>query len=154
MLLTKLIAMVFIFNLSINFNKSALKNKYNINDINEFCDNFLRIISFSMIWFIKINVMFWFSTNNDIQLMIQLNIFFFKNWESNLYDLSLKKILRHSCSTMSWFCFFQFFTLCAFVQWKILKWFLLICSIEFLFVQRIVNYDISSNMTIFYWLLI
>ena len=30
----------FIFNLLINFSKPALKNKYNMNDINKFCDNF------------------------------------------------------------------------------------------------------------------
>ena len=49
MLFTKSIAVIFIFDLLINFNKSALKNKYNMNDINNFCNNFMRIICFSII---------------------------------------------------------------------------------------------------------
>ena len=153
-LFTKLIAMIFIFNLLINFSKSVLKNKYNMNNINKSCNNFICMICFSIIQFIKMNMIFWFLTNDDIQLMIQLNIFFFENCESISYDLLLKFFLRRLCSTTSWFCLFQFFTLCAFVQWEILKWFLLICSIKFSFVQWIINHDASLNMTIFCWLLI
>ena len=154
MLFIKLIVVIFIFDLSFNSSKSTLKNKYNMNNINKFRDNFMHIICFSIIWFVKMNIIFQFSTNNDIQLMIQLNFFFFKNYKSISYDLSLKKFLWCSCSTILQFYLFQFFTLCAFVQWKVLKWFLLICSIKFLFVQWIINYDVSSNTTIFCWLLI
>ena len=80
MLFTKLIIMIFIFCLSINSNNLRLKNKYNVNDINKFCDNCMRIICFSIIQLININMMFQFSTNDDIQLIIQLNIFFLKLW--------------------------------------------------------------------------
>ena len=93
MLFTKLIAMIFTFNLSINSNKPALKNRYNMNDINEFCDNFVRIVYFSMIWFMKMSVMLWFSTNNDIQLMIQLGIFFFRRLWINLTWFTVGKAL-------------------------------------------------------------
>ena len=51
-----------------------------------------------MIWLIKMNVMFWFSTNDDIQLMIQLNFFFSKflnqfdmiHHQKNLFDVHVK----------------------------------------------------------------
>ena len=113
MLFTKSIAVAFIFDLLINSSKPALKYRYNMNDINKFWDNFMRIICFSIILLIKMNMMFQFSTNDDIQLMILLNVFFFKDGELILYDLSLKKLLQRSCSTTSRFCLFQFFTSCV-----------------------------------------
>ena len=89
----------------------------------------------------------WHSIDDSIEY------FFFKNCESISYDLLLKNFWWCLCSTTSWFCLFQFFILCAFVQWKILKWFSSIFSIEFSFVQQIAIHDVSSNMIIFCWLL-
>ena len=125
-----------------------------MNDINKFCDNFVHIVCFSMIWFIKIYIMFQFQQTITFNWWFNSTFFFFKNCESILHDYSLKKILRRLYSPTSQIFLFQFFTLFRFVQWKNLKSFLLFCAFKFLFMQRIVNYDVSSNMKISCWLLI
>ena len=78
MLFTKSIIMIFTFNLSINFSKSALTNRYNINNINEFLKQFHRIAYSLMMRFTKMSVMLQLLIKNNIQLIIQSAIFLTK----------------------------------------------------------------------------
>ena len=79
--------------------------------------------------------------------------FFFQKLWINFIWFIIKKVCDihvQQCCNLVCFSFSYYVHLFN----EVLKRFSSICSIKFSFVQRIISRDVSSNITIFYWLLI